>query len=78
LAQAALFAFNGAWASFAVLYRPLEEDGRWSRVSFAGAATLGQLVMGASFIAAGGAILATLATMRLNVQQRRAQPSVFR
>ena len=56
LSVAALFALNGARASFAVLYQPLEEDAGWSRVSLAGAASLGQLVMGPSFIVAGVAV----------------------
>ena len=56
LIVAALFALNGSRASFAVLYGPLEEEAGWSRVSVAGAATLGQIVMGVSFIVAGVAV----------------------
>ena len=56
LTFAVLFSLNGSRASFAVLYTPLEEEAGWSTVSIAGAATVGQVVMGVSFIAAGMAV----------------------
>jgi len=53
VAFAALFILGGARNSFGVLYKPMVEDFGGGRVGLAGAITLGQVMLGVGYVAAG-------------------------
>lgn len=56
VAFAALFILGGARNSFGVLYKPIVEDLGGGRAGLAGAITLGQVMLGVGYVAAGLAI----------------------